>query len=116
MSRLRAITGPDSEVIAYSRRAKELDPFTPVAALNFCRSYYLTRQLGEASACFDKLVAERPEFTNGQYSRAFVYLQTGRVPEGFEILKDLYEEGDDKRSVAGGLGYAYALKGDKRRI
>jgi TolB-like protein/tetratricopeptide (TPR) repeat protein len=111
MSRLRAITGPDSEAIAYSRRAKELDPFTPVAALNFCRSYYLVRQLGEASACFDKLVEERPEFTNGQYGRAFVYLQTGRVSEGVEILKDIYPI--YKPGYAGGLGYAYALNGDK---
>lgn len=112
MSRLRAITGPDSEAIASSRKAKELDPFSPVAALNFCRSYYLARRLEEASTCFDKLVQDNPGFNNGQYTRAFVYLQSGRVSEGIDILKDLYAKAKDKRGVTGGLGYAYALKGD----
>ena len=105
--------GPDSEAIAFSKQAKDLDPFSPVAALNFCRSYYLARRLDEASTCFDKLVQDNPGFNNGQYTRAFVYLQGGRLSEGIEILKDLYANVKDKRSVAGGLGYAYALKGDR---
>lgn len=110
-SRLRAITGPDSQAIAFSKQAKDLDPFTKVAGLNFCRTLYLARRLDEASTCFDKLVQVYPGYNNGQYTRAFVYLQSGRIPEGIEILKDLYAK--DKRSAAGGLGYAYALKGDK---
>jgi serine/threonine protein kinase/Flp pilus assembly protein TadD len=113
LSRLRAITGPDSEAIALSRRAKELDPFAPVAALNFCRSYYLARRLTDASDCFDKLVNDRPTFTNGQYTRAFVYLQSGRVADGTRMLEDLYAKAKDKRGVAAGLGYAYALKGNR---
>jgi tetratricopeptide (TPR) repeat protein len=111
MSRLRAITGPNSEAIAFSRRAKDLDPFSPVAALNFCRSYYLARQLDEASACFDKLVKDNPTYTNGQYVRAFVYLQRGLVPQAIVSLEDLYANG--KRGNAGALGYAYGIAGNK---
>ena len=113
LSRLRSITGPDNDAIALSRRAKELDPFSPVAELNFCRSYYLAHRLDEASTCFDKLVTERSDFTNGQYTRAFVYLQSGRVSEGTQILEDLYAKAKDKRGIVSGLGYAYALKGNK---
>lgn len=113
LSRLRAITGPDSEAITNSRRAKELDPFQPIAELNFCRSYYLAHRLAEASDCFDKLANEKPYFNNGQYTRAFIYLQTGRTSEGIEILEDLYAKAKDKRAVAGGLGYAYATNGNK---
>ena len=112
LSRLRAITGPDSEAIALSRRAKELDPFSPVAALNFCRSFYLARRFAEASGCFDKLANDKPGFNNGQYTRAFVYLQSGRVSEGTRILEDLHARAKDKRSVAAGLGYAYAIQGN----
>jgi eukaryotic-like serine/threonine-protein kinase len=113
LSRLRAITGPDDEAIAYSQRAKELDPFSPVAELNFCRSYYLAHRLVDASDCFDKLATDRPGFSNGQYTRAFVYLQSGRIPDGIKILEELYAKAKDKRSVAGALGYGYALKGNK---
>jgi serine/threonine-protein kinase len=113
LSRLRAITGPDSEAIALSRKAKELDPFSPVAALNFCRSYYLARRLVDASDCFDKLTQDKPGFNNGQYTRAFIYLQSGRRSEGIEILQDLYAKAKDKRSIAAGLGYAYAIDGNK---
>jgi len=110
-SRLRAITGPDNDAIAFSRRAKELDPFAPVAELNFCRSYYLALQLEEASTCFDKLVKERPYYTNGKYTRAFVYLQTGRIPPAITSLEDLYA--NDKRGNAGALGYAYGIADNK---
>ena len=113
LSRLRAITGPDSEAIALSRRATELDPFSPIAALNFCRSYYLARRLADASECFDKLANDNPDFNNGQYTRAFVYLQSGRISDGTRILEDLYAKAKDKRGVAAGLGYAYAIKGNR---
>jgi tetratricopeptide (TPR) repeat protein len=111
LSRLRAITGPDSEAIAYSRKAKELDPFQPIAELNFCRSYYLARQLEEASACFEKLVKDNPTYTNGQYVRAFVYLQRGLIPQAIISLEGLYA--NDKRGNAGALGYAYGIAGNK---
>jgi eukaryotic-like serine/threonine-protein kinase len=111
LSRLRAITGPDSEGIALSRKAKELDPFSPIAALNSCRSYYLARQLVNASDCFDKLAKDYPGFNNGQYTRAFVYLKMGLTSDAIEILEDLHAK--NKRAIAGGLGYAYAIKGNK---
>jgi predicted Zn-dependent protease len=59
------------------------------------------------------LVTDRSDFTNGQYTRAFVYLQSGRVSEGTQILEDLYAKAKDKRGIVSGLGYAYALKGNK---
>ena len=111
LSRLRAITGPDSQAIAFSQKAKEFDPFSPVAALNFCRSFYLASRLDDACICFDKLVMERPKYTNGQYTRAFVYLQNNRIPEGTKLLEDLYAK--DKRGNASALGYAYARNGYK---
>jgi TolB-like protein/Tfp pilus assembly protein PilF len=114
-SNLRAITGPDSEAIALSRTAKELDPFAKVSGLNFCRSYYNARRFAQASDCFDKLLQDHPTFTNGHYTRAFVYLQSGRISEGTEILKDLYAKAESKkkRGFVAGLGYAYALTGNK---
>jgi serine/threonine-protein kinase len=109
-SNLRTITGPSSQAIALSRRAKELDPFSPPTELNFCRSYYLAGQLENAATCFNELVNKRPDFTNGQYARAFVYLRRGQVSDAVNTLENLYA--NNKRD-AGALGYAYALKGDK---
>jgi tetratricopeptide (TPR) repeat protein len=110
-SNLRAITGPQSEAIALSRKAKELDPFSPVAGLNFCRSYYYARRYEDASSCFDKLVEDNRAYTNGQYSRAFVYLKRGLNSEAIKVLEELYAK--DKRSAAAALGYAYGVAGNK---
>jgi serine/threonine protein kinase/tetratricopeptide (TPR) repeat protein len=110
-SNLRAITGPESEAISWSLKAKELDPFSPVAALNFCRSYYYARRYDEASTCFDKLVEDNPDYTNGRYSRAFISLQQGLKEEAIRVLESLYAK--DKRSAAAALGYAYGISGNK---
>jgi len=110
-SNLKTITGPQSEAITLSRKAKELDPFSPVAGLNFCRSYYYARRYDEASSCFDKLVDDNRGYTNGQYSRAFVYLKKGQFTEAIKTLEELYAK--NKRSAAAALGYAYGVAGNK---
>jgi eukaryotic-like serine/threonine-protein kinase len=110
LSNLKAITGPDSEAIAWSQKAKEKDPFSPAAVLNFCRSYYHARRFDDASNCFDKLIERYPDYDNGQYARAFVYLQMGQISKAVMRLQDLYARNPRN---AGALGYAYGINNNK---
>jgi serine/threonine-protein kinase len=110
-SNLRSIIGPQSEALTLSHRAKELDPFSPVTAYNFCREYYYARVYDEASRCFDKLVQDNPDYTNGQYGRGIVYLKRGLNQEAILLLESLYAK--DKRSAAAALGYAYGITGNR---
>jgi serine/threonine protein kinase/tetratricopeptide (TPR) repeat protein len=110
-SNLRSILGPQSEALTLSLRAKELDPFSPVTAYNLCREYYYARIYDEASRCFDKLVQENPDYTNGQYGRGIVYLKKGLSHDAITLLESLYAK--DKRSAAAALGYAYGITGNR---
>ena len=109
-SNLRSLTGPQSDAIALALKAREFDPFSPVMALNFCRSYYYARRDAEASKCFDKLVEDIPGYTNGWYGRAFIQLQQGSPQGAIRVLEDLYAK--DQRSAASALGYAYGRAGN----
>jgi TolB-like protein/Flp pilus assembly protein TadD len=106
-SNLLAITGRTREAIAQSELANTLDPFSPAAGMNYCRSFYFARDYERASACFDKLSKEYPDYKNGRYVQGWNYLQKGMYPEAVAIFERLYA--DDKTLAGAGLGYAYGV-------
>lgn len=106
-SNLLAITGRTREAIAQSELANTLDPFSPAAGMNYCRSFYFARDYERASACFDKLSKEYPHYTNGQYVQGWNYLQKGMYAEAIAIFERLYAA--DKASASAALGYAYGV-------
>ena len=116
-SNLLAIMGNVRESIAESERAKDLDPFSPVASMNYCRALYVARQYDDADACFVKLSNDQPGYTNGQYVHAFVYIKQGRYLDAIRIFEALYSA--NKRAGGAALGYAYGIAGrkeDARRV
>ncbi len=108
-SNLLTIEGKQSEALAMSQTAKDLDPFSPVTALNYCRSLYYARRDDEALACYEKLVNDNPDYTNGQYARGLMYLKKGLNHDAIIALETLYNK--NKRATASALGYAYGLSG-----
>jgi serine/threonine protein kinase/tetratricopeptide (TPR) repeat protein len=108
-SNLLTIEGKQSEAIAMSQTARELDPFSPVTALNYCRSFYYARRDDEALACYDKLVKDNPDYTNGQYGRGLMYLKRGLNHDAIIALETLYNK--NERGTAAALGYAYGISG-----
>lgn len=111
-SNLLAITGRHDESIYESERSRDLDPFSPAATMNFCRMRYNARQYDQAAVCFDKLINEQPDYTNGKYARGYVYLQQGMYQDALEIFERLYEGGEENKALAGApLGYTYGITG-----
>jgi len=116
-SNLLIVLGRGEEAIAESKIARDLDPFSAVAALTVCRAQLFARKLDEARSCYEKVVVDFPNFQAGRYSRSLQYLRDRKYPEGTAILEQIYK--DDPRFGGGLLGYAYAISGrtkDAERI
>jgi len=63
----------------------------------------------QADACFNKLLDEQPDYLNGQYAHAYVYLQRGMHQEAAKLFERVYET---NKSLGGaGLGYTYGVMG-----
>jgi len=110
-SNLLVITGRFREAIYESEIAKNLDPFSPITNLNYCRTFYYAREYNQASTCFEKLVKEQPTFLNGQYVQGLVFLHEGRYQDATRIFEKLYAA--DRTSAGAVLGYTYGVTGRK---
>jgi serine/threonine protein kinase/lipoprotein NlpI len=108
-SMLLTVLGKHDESIAEGQIAKDLDPFSPAATLNYCRTLYFARRFDESRPCFDKLISEQPAYTPAQYSRALFYLLDGMYPEALIIFERIYSS--DPRFAAAFVGYTYGVLG-----
>jgi tetratricopeptide (TPR) repeat protein len=116
-STLLAIMGRFPEAMAQSKLARDLDPFSSAAKMNYCRTFYFARDEDRALQCFEDLVKENPDYKNHRYMLGLVYLSRGEYPEAIKTLGKLYEE--EHRLAGSALGYAYGvagLKGDALRV
>lgn len=108
-SNLLALTGRFREAITESEISKDLDPFSPLTSLNYCRIFYYAEDYDRASVCFEKMVKEQPDFINGQYVLGLVYLRRGMYQDATMIFEKLYAA--DKSSAGAALGYTYGVTG-----
>jgi len=116
-SNLLVITGRFAEAISESERARDYDPFSSAARLNYCRAFYFAHDYSRALPCFEGLVKEEPGYKNHRYMLGLVYLGRGMHAEAIDSLEKLY--GEDRRLAGSALGYAYGVagrKGDALRV
>jgi TolB-like protein/tetratricopeptide (TPR) repeat protein/predicted Ser/Thr protein kinase len=104
-SNLLAATGRHRESIAESKVARDLDPFSASARMNFCRAYYFARQYDTASDCFGKILKQDPENINAQYVHGLVRLQKGMYDEAISAFRQIYAS--NKSLAAAPLGFVY---------
>lgn len=95
------------EALGESKTAMDLEPFSGPAIMNYCRAQYFARQFDQADACLATLAKEQPNFENGRYLHAIVYIQLGKIKESTEIFEQIYA----KDKVLGGamLGFVYGI-------
>jgi tetratricopeptide (TPR) repeat protein len=111
-SNLLAINGRLPAAIGESEISYKLDPFSPPANMNYCRAFYFARDYERATACFEKLMKEQPDYENGQYIQGLIYLQTGMYKEATRIFEALYA--GDKPLAGAALGYTYGVTGRQK--
>lgn len=108
-SHVLVITGRQRDAINESEVAYSLDPFSPLTNLNYCRAFYYARENERAASCFERLVKDHPDYTNGLYVQGFVYLSKGMYQDALSIFEKLYAA--DKSSAGAALGYTYGVLG-----
>lgn len=108
-SNLLVITGRQAEAITEGEIAKNLDTFSTVARMNYCRVLYYGRQYDKASGCLIDILNEDPRNVNAQYVLGFVYHQQGLQDEAVEVFQKLPETYQALKQVA--LGYSYGRAG-----
>lgn len=114
---LLIITGRQNEAVIQSQIARDLDPFSPPAALSVCKALYFARRFEPATSCFEKVVQDHPDYRGARYAQGLMYLQQGRYSETLAIFEDLYKR--NKRLAGAVLGYTYGVMGrstDARRV
>ena len=107
---LLTIRGRSDEAISEGRIALNLDPFSPATNLNYCRAHFFARQYNEATACFDKLVTDFPDYATGKYVRGWIIFHLGKQAEATAHFEEIYN--NQKRLGGAALGWAY---GEMRR-
>lgn len=116
-SNLLALEGRFPEALAKGELARNLDPFSSVAKLNYCRVFYYAHEPDRALPCFEALVKEDPGYAYHRYMLGLVYLSKGMYPEAINLFEKLY--GGDRRMAGSALGYAYGVagrRGDALRV
>jgi serine/threonine protein kinase/Tfp pilus assembly protein PilF len=112
-SSLLAIRGRRDESIAEANKARELDPFSPLGAVNLARAYYYARQYTNA---VEVLRREEESGTNEvkvHYMMGLVQLQLQRYDDARSIFEEIYKQNRLFGSAA--LGFCYAKMGETKR-
>jgi eukaryotic-like serine/threonine-protein kinase len=108
-SNLLALTRRFPEAVAEGELARNFDPFSSAAKMNYCRIFYYAHDEDRALPCFEGLVKEEPGYKNHRYMLGLVYLSKEAYPEAIAVLEKLYRE--DRRLTGSALGYAYGIAG-----
>jgi tetratricopeptide (TPR) repeat protein len=107
---LLSTIGRTEESIAEAKRARDLDPFSPLGEVNLARQYYYARRFDEA---LDLLKHAR---TNGdiktRYTIGLVYLQKHQYREALMVFQNIYSE--DKMVGSAAYGFTLAKIGRRR--
>jgi len=114
---LLAVLKRFDESIRQSEIARELDPHSPLAQMNYGRALYFSRQFDRAELYFRTLLDEKPEQLHYQYLMGLVLIVEHKYLPAIDVLEHLHDK--DPIFAASVLGYAYGKIGrvaDAERI
>jgi protein O-GlcNAc transferase len=103
--------GKEEEAIAASKRAKQLDPLSPILMANLGVSYVVAGRFEEAEREFKAALKLEPGFYPSRITLAEAYVEQGRYADALTLYEDLMETGDNQAGDLAFMGIAYALAG-----
>jgi serine/threonine protein kinase/predicted Zn-dependent protease len=106
---LLAARGRVDEAIRESEVARELDPYSPLAEMNYGRALFYARRYDEAEGYFRGKLEERPDYPQFLHMMGYVLLQQGRLDEAVATLERLHSA--RPLHAAAALGHAYGRAG-----
>jgi len=106
---LLAARGRFDEALRESETARALDPYSPLANMNYARALYYARRSGEAEAYLRQKIEERPGVPQLKHMLGYVLLQQERIDDAIAIFEKLPPE--RRLYSAAALGYSYGRAG-----
>lgn len=110
---LSYIEARHEEAVVEAKRARELDPFSPVINQNVGRRLYFARQYDQAIEEIKKALKIAPEFFPSHRVLGLAYLAKGMFPEAIEELEKAVVLSGGSLDPLIRLGYAYAVTGNQ---
>jgi tetratricopeptide (TPR) repeat protein len=108
-SNLLALLKRSDESIRESEIARDLDPYSPLARMNYGRALYYAGRFDAAALQFSRLLEQKPDYPQALYMLSLVRLQQGNYRDAIEQLKKLHAK--DALFADAPLGYAYGKTG-----
>ena len=97
------------DAVRESETARALDPYSPLADMNYGRALYYARRSDEAEAYLRQKIEEKPEVPQLKHMLGYVLLQQGRVDEAIAVFGQLPPA--RRLYSAAALGYSYGRAG-----
>jgi serine/threonine protein kinase/Tfp pilus assembly protein PilF len=69
------------EAMELAARAKKFDPISSGVQINYCRSFYYSRQFTEAANCLLEILKEKPSDIGAKHVLGFVYIELDQMEE-----------------------------------
>ncbi len=107
--------GRAEEALSQIRRARELDPLSPIIASNVAATYFTSHRYDEALAAADEAIAMHPEFRMVHMYRGWVLLLQGAYADAIPSLVVAGEMPRAHVAIQACLGYAYAKLGEPEK-
>jgi tetratricopeptide (TPR) repeat protein len=101
------------EAIAETRRARQLDPLSPVFGTFVGAALYSAGRYDEAIGECRKTIEIHPDFGVAHWYLGRAFLQTGRLPEALAELQKAVALSGGSPLMLGSLGVGQALSGDR---
>ncbi len=106
-------SGRIDEALASMKRARQLDPLSPVISANVGYELYLARRYDEAIELIQKAIELDPGTIRGHWFLGMPYEQKAMYREAIAEFQKAFELIGGSPFALGDLGHAYALSGNR---
>jgi TolB-like protein/Flp pilus assembly protein TadD len=102
------------EALVEMKRARELDPLSPLITAAVARVFLCKHQVPEAIAQYEKSLELKQDFLPGHYGLGMAYMVDGRHQQAIEQFKQAHALSEQSPPIVADLAHAYALAGQRK--
>jgi adenylate cyclase len=104
-----------NEAVEEIKRARELDPLSPVIELALAQQYALAGRLDESLSMLDKLLEREPSFASGYLGRAICYWLKDMKDKAFDDVKSHHNLSKDDEYYKLTTAWLHGWFGDRKK-
>ena len=105
--------GDNNRAIEEAQLARQVDPLSREVMMNLAWQYYQADLLPEAHTLLEHLLENEPDFWGAYWDIAHIYMAKGQYEQAIQTFKKADDSTGAYIMSLRGLGYAYAMNGEK---